>query len=121
MHPRYLNEVGPGKKYFRKTFILICLFIPYLMIAQTPATGTGDKITLSTERRVKSPFDNTGFIITNEIQQWDPKQTAIIICDMWNQHWCKGATSRVAEMTPRLNEVLMAARSKGAERLYELL
>ncbi|MBL7700055.1 MAG: isochorismatase family protein [Chitinophagaceae bacterium] len=72
-----------------------------------------DKIAFSTERRIKSPLDTAGFIIVNEIQQLNPKETAIIICDMWNRHWCKGATARVAEMTPRLNEVITAARSKG--------
>src|SRR5438445_11736100 len=45
--------------------------------------------------------------------QWDSKQTAIVICDMWNQHWCKGATARVAEMAPRMNEVITEARRRG--------
>ncbi len=44
---------------------------------------------------------------------WDPTRTAIVVCDMWNQHWCQGATRRVAEMAPRMNEVLKAARSRG--------
>jgi putative membrane-bound dehydrogenase-like protein len=44
---------------------------------------------------------------------WDSKKTALIICDMWDQHWCKGATERVAEMAPRMNEVIKAARAKG--------
>ncbi len=113
MYPYYLKKVMPVKRPFHRTFILISLFIPCLMIAQNPVAKSGDKIALSMEKRVKSPLDNAGFIITNEIQEWDPKQTAIIICDMWNQHWCKGATSRVAEMTPRLNEVITAARSQG--------
>ena len=43
----------------------------------------------------------------------DPRRTAIIICDMWDQHWCKGATERVGEMAPRMNEVIKAARAKG--------
>jgi len=45
--------------------------------------------------------------------EWDPAKTAIIICDMWDQHWCKGATARVAEMAPRMNEVVKAARARG--------
>ena len=32
---------------------------------------------------------------------------------MWNEHWCRGATRRVAEMAPRMNEVLAAARRQG--------
>src|SRR4051794_15684039 len=48
-----------------------------------------------------------------KVVQLDPKKTAIVICDMWNQHWCKGATARVAEMAPRMNEVIKAARDRG--------
>lgn len=44
---------------------------------------------------------------------WDPKQTAIIICDMWDQHWCQGATRRVAELGPRMNRVVDLARRQG--------
>ncbi len=44
---------------------------------------------------------------------WEPAQTAIVICDMWDRHWCVGATARVAEMAPRMNEVLKAARRQG--------
>jgi nicotinamidase-related amidase/type 1 glutamine amidotransferase len=32
---------------------------------------------------------------------------------MWDQHWCRGATARVAEMAPRMNEALKAARKLG--------
>ena len=44
---------------------------------------------------------------------WESRKTAIVICDMWNQHWCQGATARVAEMAPRMNEVIQAARRRG--------
>lgn len=44
---------------------------------------------------------------------WDPAGTAVVICDMWNQHWCKGATARVAEMAPRMNEVIATLRRRG--------
>lgn len=44
---------------------------------------------------------------------WDPKQTALIICDMWDDHWCKSAALRVAELAGPMNEVVKAARAKG--------
>ena len=44
---------------------------------------------------------------------WKPAQTAIIICDMWNQHWCRGATRRVGELGPAMNQAIAAARAKG--------
>jgi nicotinamidase-related amidase len=46
--------------------------------------------------------------------RWEPKQTAVVICDMWDKHWCQGATARVAEMAPRMNEVVRALRQRGA-------
>ncbi len=44
---------------------------------------------------------------------WEPRSTAVVICDMWDQHWCKGATARVAEMAPRMNQVITALRDRG--------
>lgn len=45
---------------------------------------------------------------------WEGPRTAAIICDMWDRHWCQGATARVAELAPRVNELLDAARATGA-------
>lgn len=53
------------------------------------------------------------FKVAEKEVRWDPKKTAIVVCDMWNEHWCRGATRRVAEMAPRMNEVIHAAREKG--------
>jgi type 1 glutamine amidotransferase/nicotinamidase-related amidase len=44
---------------------------------------------------------------------WAPDQTAMIVCDMWDQHWCQGATRRVAELGPVMNRVLTIARNRG--------
>jgi nicotinamidase-related amidase len=46
-------------------------------------------------------------------EQWEPTETAIVICDMWDKHWCTYATARVAEMAGAMNETLTAARNKG--------
>ena len=40
-------------------------------------------------------------------------RSAIIICDMWDRHWCKGATNRVGEIARRMQPVLEAARNQG--------
>jgi nicotinamidase-related amidase len=44
---------------------------------------------------------------------WDPKSTALIICDMWEDHWCKSAARRCAALAPRVNEFAEAARRLG--------
>lgn len=49
---------------------------------------------------------------------WNCSDTAIIICDMWDDHYCKSAAERVAEMAPRMNAVLTAARNHGATVIH---
>ena len=48
------------------------------------------------------------------VVHWDPRKTALIICDMWDAHTCPNAATRVAEMAPRVDAVAKALRSKGA-------
>ncbi len=45
--------------------------------------------------------------------EWNPKETAIIVCDMWDRHTCPSAEKRVGELAPRVDETLAAARLKG--------
>ena len=44
---------------------------------------------------------------------WESGNTALIICDMWDDHWCKSASRRVEEMAPVLNDIVKTARAKG--------
>lgn len=47
------------------------------------------------------------------LAEWKTAETAIIVCDMWDGHYCKSAAQRVGVMAPRMNEVLTAARNHG--------
>ena len=46
-------------------------------------------------------------------EQQQPSRAAIIICDMWDRHWCNGANVRGAVIAKRMEAVLQAARKKG--------
>ncbi len=45
-------------------------------------------------------------------------QVAIIVCDMWDNHWSRGAAERVDAMAPCMDRVLAAARSKGVHIIH---
>jgi nicotinamidase-related amidase/type 1 glutamine amidotransferase len=64
-------------------------------------------------RRVAAADAPDRFCVACEGKVWEPNETAVVICDMWNQHWCKGATERVAELAPVMNRVVAAARDRG--------
>jgi len=40
-------------------------------------------------------------------------RSAIIITDMWDKHWCRGATGRVEQIARRMEPLLQQARSSG--------
>jgi nicotinamidase-related amidase len=44
---------------------------------------------------------------------FDPSRSALIVCDMWDKHWCSGANQRVTALAKKLEPVLETARRKG--------
>ena len=72
-----------------------------------------DTLDLSLRSRVETGQGSGKFRVVQQQAEWKVSETAIIICDMWNEHWCKGATSRVAELAGPMNEAVSKAREKG--------
>ncbi|HRN56512.1 MAG TPA: isochorismatase family protein [Agriterribacter sp.] len=100
----------------RKVNVIFQLLLPAVLFSTVVPAQPKDKeeaFTVSLQKRPASAEEPGVFIISHEVQQWLPSQTAIIICDMWDKHWCTGATQRVAEMAPYINEVIAAGRQKG--------
>jgi nicotinamidase-related amidase/type 1 glutamine amidotransferase len=100
------------------------LAVPALLVALatasiSPPRGWADApaektITLHQRSRVETAKGSGRYhTLTREVK-WDGAKTAVVICDMWDKHWCPGATARVAEMAPRMNQVVAAARKRGA-------
>jgi nicotinamidase-related amidase len=52
-------------------------------------------------------------VITKSPRSLDPKKTAVVVCDMWDDHWCKSASARCAELAKTADPVLKACRDKG--------
>ena len=83
-----------------------------LCIMPFAARGDDSQLHLKLRSRVKAPGSKT-YTVEEKKATWDPKKTALIICDMWDDHWCKGAASRVAELAGPLNEAVKSVRAKG--------
>ena len=43
---------------------------------------------------------------------FDPSRSAIILCDMWDKHWCRGAVDRLGPIVEKSRPLLEAARKK---------
>jgi nicotinamidase-related amidase len=82
-------------------------------ISTLAPTTSGTTLSLHARFREADNRNPGGFVARNKTLTWDPHKTAIVICDMWDRHWCEGATRRVGELAPVMNEVVKAARKKG--------
>jgi len=45
-------------------------------------------------------------------------ETAVLICDMWDKHWCRGATERCEAIAKKMAPVVNAARAKGVQIIH---
>lgn len=98
--------------YFISSFLL--LTVGCTSKKQTENTVESEQlIKVSTKKRIASPSGDGSFIVIDSIQHWKPSETAVLISDMWDKHWCPPATARVAELAPVLNNVVSIIRSKG--------
>ncbi|MBE3096209.1 MAG: protein-signal peptide and transmembrane prediction [Planctomycetes bacterium] len=81
--------------------------------AAAPVPEGKGALALTLRSRTEAPPGSGQWQAYKIAARWDPAKTAAVICDMWNEHWCKGATARVAEMAPRMNELVKALRGRG--------
>lgn len=81
-----------------------------IFVMTLDAMTADDDLQLNLRSRVKSGGD---YSRVEKKVAWPAKQTALIICDMWDDHWCKSAARRVGEMAGPLNAAVKAARAKG--------
>jgi nicotinamidase-related amidase/type 1 glutamine amidotransferase len=95
--------------------IYACSFAASSQAKDAPAASPAStKFVLHARRQIETKPGSRRYHAITETVEWDPKATAIVICDMWDRHWCAGATKRVGEMAPRMNEVVARARRQGA-------
>lgn len=85
----------------------------YFMMILLPASLYLSGQSISIEKRSRSSVNSGEFQVNTETEQWMAGQTALIICDMWDKHWCPTANQRVAEIAPYMNQVAGVARDMG--------
>ncbi|XZE44504.1 ThuA domain-containing protein [Pirellulaceae bacterium SH467] len=51
-------------------------------------------------------------------ENWEPKKTALILCDVWDSHHCYRAVMRVNELVPRLEETVKSMRDRGVTVIH---
>ena len=92
--------------------LLPCLLLTAALAAAPPADpATPLKVTLRT--RVE-PFKGTGTYEEVSLPaEFDPHTTALILCDIWDNHWCENAAKRCDVLARKTAVVVDGLRSRG--------
>src|SRR3954471_10910730 len=93
---------------------LLAPVLSLLAGAAGAGSDTNTPFVLTQRLRVPSAQEKGAYEVVLKQAEWDPKQTAVIVCDMWDSHHCLNAVRRVQEIAPRMNQVLEKARGRGA-------
>ena len=82
----------------RRLSILTLTLVPIVAGGFGVSAAERSPLVLHARSRLETELGSGDFRQVEKPLEWDPQQTAIVICDMWDEHWCRGATARVAEL-----------------------
>ncbi len=73
---------------------------------------------LKLRTRIEEPEGGDNWVERTIEKEIPVAGTAILICDMWDKHWCTFASERCEEIAKRMNGVVKAAREKGVQIIH---
>jgi type 1 glutamine amidotransferase/nicotinamidase-related amidase len=97
---------------------MIALGLAFLLMSGPLSSATAATVAAKTPIHLPAQRrDATGAPIVTPAPI-NPARTAVIVIDMWDRHWCKTYTARVANLVPRMNQTLAAARQLGIQVVF---
>jgi len=92
--------------------------VSVFLLALGPLCAGAADIKVNLRSRVE-PFKASGeWQEVQFAQSLAPEKTAVIVCDMWDRHWCSGATERVGGLVKQMAPFLEAARKQGIQIIH---
>jgi nicotinamidase-related amidase len=96
--------------------VMVLSTFALLVLTVSASTLTGrdrDQIKVPLRTQIQPFHGNESWVEAQFEQTIVPAKTAILITDMWDKHWCKGATHRVGLIAQRMEPLLALARGAG--------
>lgn len=94
---------------------LLSVFVAMIV---TPTFVAAEDISLTLRFQTETSADSGRYHRLTRQESWNPKETAVIVCDVWDLHHSQNAVRRLEEFAPRLDEVLKVARNRGATIIH---
>ncbi|MDR1981442.1 MAG: isochorismatase family protein [Tannerellaceae bacterium] len=99
---------------------MVFIAVYFLTGTGTAGAQSASPLPVSMQERVPSDWEGGegAWMAVNRIEAWNPSETALIICDMWDKHWCDLSNARFEELAVALNGVVAEARRKGVKIVH---
>jgi hypothetical protein len=76
------------------------------------------EFTLNLRSRAQVPEEGDGWEACDSPRRFSTTSTAILVCDMWDRHWCDGATLRIHALAPKVETLIDHARASGVQIIH---
>lgn len=111
---------GAGGRYVKKCVFFIISAVFFAMPCVAHPAAQPDAIRLNMRRQVllRDALGRGSWQAAIHAEDVPASEIAIIIIDMWDRHWSRGAQARIEELAPRINAVIKKARDKGIQIVH---
>lgn len=76
------------------------------------------ELTLRRRAFARDANERAIWAVREEVRDWSANETALLLCDVWDGHWCRGAVERLDGLLPRMQQVVAAARTRGVQIVH---
>jgi nicotinamidase-related amidase len=108
-----MKDASTSRRAFLVTSAAGCLAGGALARLAPAADAKAERELALPVRRQRRIGDSDRFVTESAVLQLPPRETAVLICDMWNQHWCASASRRCGAIAARMAPLVEAARASG--------
>lgn len=90
------------------------LIVPFVLgVISINIVSAAEPLEIALRSQVQ-PFKGTeNWTEVSFTEKVEPKSCAVILCDIWDKHWCENATKRCGEIAPKVNQVVKKCRERG--------
>jgi nicotinamidase-related amidase len=108
----------PSARYLLAMILLAAFQTPPVLGAESKETGPKEALRLQLRSRVETFKGSTVWDEVSVTKNLPIRETAIIICDMWDKHWCPSASKRCDALAQKMATVIAAAQAKGISIIH---
>ncbi len=103
----------PSARYLLAMILLSGFQTPPVLGAEPKENGPKEALRLQLRSRVETFKGSAVWAEVSIARNFPNRETAIIICDMWDKHWCPSASKRCDALAQKMATVIAAAQAKG--------